>query len=176
LDSLTISLMLTARLLHASWHSLVKSGENIIVILAGMGAVAGVCATATVPFVAFPSPEVWPVLLLSIGLHIVYKICLASAYARGEFGQAFPLSRGMVPLFATFIAFMSQGQVPSLNQSAGIVLVGCGLSLLALDKLQGVARWPLLLAAASAGAAVASYSVIDAYGTRLFGNWSGFTA
>ena len=108
-----------------------------------------------------------------LGLHIVYKICLASAYARGEFGQAFPLSRGMVLLFATFIAFVSLGQVPSPNQSAGIVLVGCGLSLLALDKLRGVARWPLLLAAASA---VASYSVIDAYGTRRFGNWSGFTA
>ena len=72
-DSLTISLMLTAGLLHASWHSLVKSGENGLVILAGMGAVAGVCAAATVPFVAFPSPELWPVLLLSIGLHILYK-------------------------------------------------------------------------------------------------------
>jgi uncharacterized membrane protein len=74
---------------------------------------------------------------------------------------------------------MSLGQVqvpPSLNQSAGIVLVSCGLSLLALDKLQGLARWPLLLAAASAGAAVASYSVIDAYGTRLFGTWFAFTA
>jgi uncharacterized membrane protein len=46
----------------------------------------------------------------------------------------------MVPLFATFIAFMSLGQVPSLNQSAGIVLVSCGLSPLALDKLQGLAR------------------------------------
>jgi hypothetical protein len=99
LDSLTISLMLTAGLLHASWRSLVKSGENGIVILAGMGAVAGVCAAATVPFVTFPSPEVRPVLLLSIGLHILYKICLANAYARGEFGQAFPLSRRMVPLF-----------------------------------------------------------------------------
>ena len=100
--------------------------------------------------------------MLSIGLHILYKICLANAYARGEFGQAFPLSRRMVPLFATFIAFMSLGQVPSLNQSAGTVLVSCGLSPLALDKLQGLARWPLLLAAASAGAAVASYSVVDA--------------
>ena len=60
--------MLTAGLLYATWHSLVKSGENVIVILTGMGAVAGVCAAATVPFVAFPSPEVWPVLLLSIGL------------------------------------------------------------------------------------------------------------
>jgi drug/metabolite transporter (DMT)-like permease len=167
--------MLAAGLFHASWHSLVKTGDNRIVILAGMGAVAGVCAAAAIPFVPFPRAEVWPVLLASIGLHIVYKLCLAGAYARGEFGQAFPLSRGMVPLFATFIAFIWLGQAPSLRQCAGIALVSGGLSLLALDKLTGMARWPLLLAAASAGAAVACYSVIDAYGTRLSGSWFGFT-
>jgi drug/metabolite transporter (DMT)-like permease len=176
LDVLTISLMLTAGLLHASWHSLVKSGKNQITVLAGMGAVAGTCAAVAIPFVPFPAADVWPVLLVSISLHIVYKICLAGAYVRGDFGQAFPLARGMVPLFATLIAFVGLGQVPSLNQGTGIVLVSCGLWLLALDGLQGMARWPLLLAAASAGAAVASYSVIDAYGTRLFGNWFAFTA
>jgi drug/metabolite transporter (DMT)-like permease len=37
---------------------------------------------------------------------------------------------------------MSLGQVPSLNQSKGIVLVSCGLSLLARGKLQALARWP----------------------------------
>jgi drug/metabolite transporter (DMT)-like permease len=175
LDALTISLMLTAGLLHASWHSLVKSGKNGIVILAGMGAVAGTCAAIALPFVPFPAAHIWPILLASICLHIVYKICLASAYARGDFGQAFPLARGMVPLFATLIAYVCLRQVPSLNQLAGIVLVSCGLWLLALDRLQRTTRWPLLLAAASAGAAVASYSVIDAYGTRLSGNWFGFT-
>ncbi len=176
MDLLTISLMLTAGLLHASWHSLVKSGENGITILAGMGAVAGTCAAAALPFVPFPAANVWPVLLLSIGLHIVYKLCMASAYARGDFGKAFPLARGMVPLFATLIAFVGLGQVPSLHQWTGVVLASCGLLLLALDRLQGRTRWPLLIAAASAGAAVASYSVVDAYGTRLSGNWFGFTA
>jgi hypothetical protein len=77
----------------------------------------------------------------------------------------------MVPLFATFIAFMSLGQVPSLNQPAGIVLVSCGLSPLALDELQGLARWPLLLAAASAGATVASYSVVKRVRHETF--WHG---
>jgi drug/metabolite transporter (DMT)-like permease len=176
LDVLTISLMLSAGLLHASWHSLVKSGENGITILAGMGAVAGVCAAAAIPFIPFPAVDVWAVLILSIGLHIIYKLCLAGAYARGDFGQAFPLARGMVPLFATLIAFVGLGQVPSLHQCAGVVLASCGLLLLALDRLQGRTRWPLLIAAASAGAAVASYSVVDAYGTRLSGNWLSFTA
>jgi drug/metabolite transporter (DMT)-like permease len=176
LDVLTISLMLAAGLLHASWHSLVKSGQNQITVLAGMGTVAGLCAVAALPFVPFPAAEIWPVLLLSVGLHIAYKLCLAGAYARGDFGQAFPLARGMVPLFATVIAFIGLDQVPSINHCVGIIMVSSGLLLLSLDKIHGLARWPLLLTAAAAGAAVAFYSTVDAYGTRLFGNWLGFTA
>jgi drug/metabolite transporter (DMT)-like permease len=168
--------MLAAGLLHASWHSLVKSGQNQVTVLAGMGAVAGLCAAAALPFVPWPAGNVWPVLLLSVGLHIAYKLSLAGAYARGDFGQAFPLARGMVPLFAALIAFFGLGQVPSISQCVGIVLVSSGLLLLAVDKLHGLAPWPLLLKAAAAGAAVASYSTLDAYGTRLFGDWLGFTA
>jgi drug/metabolite transporter (DMT)-like permease len=175
LDLLTISLMLAAGLLHASWHSLVKSGQNQITVLAGMGAVAGLCAAGALPFVPLPPRDVWPVLALSIGLHVAYKLCLAGAYARGDFGQAFPLARGMVPLFASLIAFATLGQVPSPGQCIGIALVSSGLLLLAVDKLRGLAPWPLLLMAAMAGAAVASYSTVDAYGTRLSGNWLAFT-
>jgi uncharacterized membrane protein len=176
LDALTIGLMLAAGLLHASWHSLVKFGQSQITVLAGMGAVAGLCAAGALPFVPVPPREVWPVLVVSVALHVAYKLCLVGAYARGDFGQAFPLARGMVPLFASMIAFVSLGQVPSVSQCIGIALVSIGLLLIAVDKLHGLAPWPLLLTAAAAGAAVASYSTIDAYGTRLFGNWLGFTA
>jgi drug/metabolite transporter (DMT)-like permease len=176
LDVLTVSLMLCAGLLHAGWHSLVQSGQNRITIMAGMGAVAGISAAVALPFVPPPPPQIWPVLLLSVGLHIAYKLCLIGAYGRGDFGQVFPLARGMVPLFATLIASIGLGQVPSISQCAGIALVSCGLSFLALDRLRGPARWPLLLGAAGAGATVATYSVLDAYGTRLFGDWLGFTS
>ena len=141
-----------------------------------MGAVAGLWAVAALPFVAMPTSTVWLVLLLSVLLHNGYKLCLAGAYARGDFGQAFPLARGMVPLFATLIALVALGQVPSLGQCLGLVLVSAGLLLLAVDKLNGWGALALLLAAAAAGAAVAAYSTLDAYGTRLHGDWFGFTA
>jgi hypothetical protein len=47
---------------------------------------------------------------------------------------------------------------------------------LALDKLHGPARWPLLLGAAGAEATVAANSVVDACGARLFGDWLGFAS
>ena len=176
MDTLTVTLMLGAGLLHASWHSLVKAGQNQITVLAGMGGVAGLCAAAALPFVPLPPSDVWLVLIGSVSLHIAYKLCLARAYKRGDFGQVFALARGTVPLFATLIAFFTLDQIPTSRQSIGLVLVSSGLVLLTFDRLSGVAPFALLLAAAAAGAAVAAYATIDAYGTRLFGDWFGFTA
>jgi len=46
---------------------------------------------------------------------------------------------------------------------------------LSIDRIRSQIDWRLAAAAASAGMAVAGYSVIDAYGTRLNGDWIGFT-
>jgi drug/metabolite transporter (DMT)-like permease len=176
LDSLTLSLMLFAGLLHASWHGLVKGGADQMVNLAGMGIVAGVCAAAAVPFVTPPPLVVWPVLAVSIGLHNGYKVFMARAYGRGDLVQAFPLARGAVPLFATVIAFVTLGQIPNIQQLGGIALVSVGILFLTLEFLRGGVNVHLLTATAGAGLTVAGYSVLDAYGTRLHGDWAGFTA
>ena len=168
--------MLLAGLLHASWHSLVKSGDNQITTLAGMGVVAAAISAAALPFVPFPPISVWVVIVLSVVLHVGYKICLARAYVHGDLGQAFPLARGMVPLFAALIAFLLLRQVPSTLQCCGIGLVSGGIIVIALDRIEGATRWSLLAAATGAGIAVAGYSVCDAYGTRLMGDWVAFTA
>jgi drug/metabolite transporter (DMT)-like permease len=168
--------MLFAGLLHASWHGLVKGGADQMVNLAGMGIVAGACAAAAVFFVTPPPPVVWPVLAVSICLHSGYKVFMARAYGRGDLVQAFPLARGAVPLFATVIAFMTLGQVPNVQQIAGIALVSVGILFLTLEFLRGGVNVHLLTATAGAGLTVAGYSVLDAYGTRLHGDWAGFTA
>lgn len=167
--------MLLAALLHAGWHSLVKAGADQTVTLAGMGLVASVAALAALPFVPLPPTMLWPVLAASVALHVGYKLCLARAYANGDLGEAFPLARGMVPLFATTLAVATLGQVPSLGQSLGIGLVSTGLLMVMLER-QRQPNWLLWSAAAGAGLAVAGYSVLDAYGIRLFGTWLGFTA
>jgi drug/metabolite transporter (DMT)-like permease len=175
LDLLTIALMLTAALLHAGWHSLVKSGADQTVTLAGMGMVAATLACAALPFVPAPSAAVWLVLATSVALHVGYKLCLAHAYRHGDLGEAFPLARGMVPLFATVSALVTLGQVPTAGQALGIAAVSAGLVIVLLER-QRSANWRLLAGAAGAGLAVAGYSVLDAYGIRLLGDWMGFTA
>jgi drug/metabolite transporter (DMT)-like permease len=168
--------MLLASLLHASWHGLVKSSGEQLTTLAGMGLVASLGAAILLPFLPLLPAGVWPVLIGSVVLHVSYKLCLASAYSRGDLGQAFPLARGVVPLFAAILAFVFLGQAPTVAQGLGIVLVSAGVLVLTFGKLSGRINGPLLLATTGAGIAVACYSVVDAYGTRLAGNWAAFTA
>lgn len=177
MDSLTITLMLAAGLLHASWHSLVKSASDGVANMAGMGAVASIPAllwlVATRPI---PSAELCIVLAVSVGLHVGYKVCVAQAYSRADLGEAFPMARGAVPLFATAIAFIGLGQVPTAIQGGAIALICFSLLLLAYERFRGDFNLTLFAAIAGAGLAVALYSVLDSYGTRLAGDWIDFTA
>jgi drug/metabolite transporter (DMT)-like permease len=175
-DLLTIVLMLLAGSLHAGWHGLVKSGVDQTANLAGMGIVAALPAMAVILFAPIPPATVWLVLLVSVAFHVGYKLCVANAYANADLGEAFPLARGAVPLFATAIAFLLLGQTPSAGQCAGIVLISGGLMVLALARLRRSFDGVLLAATAGAGLAVAAYSVVDSYGTRLSGNWVDYTA
>ena len=67
-----------SRLRHASWHSLVKYGDDQIVVLAGMGLVAAAACGLPVPPLA-----VWLVIAGLVVLHGGYKLALARSYRRG---------------------------------------------------------------------------------------------
>lgn len=176
IDSLTIAMMLAAALLHASWHALIKSAANGIAAIAGMGLVATVIAACILPFVPFPPAAVWPVIAGSVCLHCGYKLALARSYQFGDLGQAFPLARGFVPLFAAALAFIFMGETPKSGQMVGIAVVSTGLLWLAAGSVRGGIDRRLFAAAIVAGMTVAGYAVVDAYGTRLTGDWLSFTA
>jgi drug/metabolite transporter (DMT)-like permease len=176
IDAPTIVLMLLAGLLHASWHSLVKYGGDQILVLAGMGLVAAAAAACALPLLPLPAAPVWPVIAGSVVLHVGYKLALARSYTFGDLGQAYPMARGLVPLFSTAIAFAALSQAPSTIQMLGIALVSAGLIWLATHSIRGGVDRRLFLAAIAAGLTVAGYSVVDAYGTRRNGDWMSFTA
>lgn len=176
MDLLTLSLILAAAVLHASWHGVVKGGGNQIVTLAGMGLVSAMAAVGAVPFVSQPPGPAWFVIGAAAALHSGYKFCLASAYSSGDLVQAFPLARGTVPVFAMVLAFAILNQTPTKGEALGVCFISAGVLSLTYDMFKTTFKPRLLLAALGAGTAVASYTVLDAYGTRLYGDWLSFTA
>ncbi len=175
MDPLVAAAVLAASLLHASWHALVKSTGDRVIALAGINVVSTCAALALLPF-AKPLPVLAYVVVFASSLvHVGYKIALAKLYDRAELGQAYPLARGFAPVMAALLAYVALGDVPTASAAAGIALICFGLMLLALESDGHRASPATLLAAGCAGFAVAAYSVIDAYGIRLAGDWFSFT-
>ena len=164
-------LLLCAALLHSSWHAMIKATGDRLVGLAGMNIVSTAVSLGLLPLVRVPAAAVWPVLLFSVVLHNLYKVGLAQVYRHGDLSQAYPIARGLSPLFATLIAWGLLGEILEAGQMLGVGLVSVGLIAIGMEH-RGRALSPALLASAGlTGLLVAAYSVVDAYGTRLSGDW-----
>jgi drug/metabolite transporter (DMT)-like permease len=173
MDPLVAAAVLAASLLHAAWHALVKSSGDQVVALAGMNLVSGAVALALIPLTS-PLPRVaYAVIAGSVLLHVGYKLALARLYLRADLGQAYPLARGLTPVMAALLAFIALGELSAPLALAGICLVCAGIASLAFER-RGITPG-VVGAAAAAGVAVAAYSVVDAYGIRLSGDWFSFT-
>jgi len=175
MDILAASAVLAASLLHATWHALVKSSEDRVIALAGMNLVSGVVALALLPLAHPLPPAILPIIALSVALHVGYKLALARVYAGADLGQAYPLARGFAPIAAAVLAVPLLRQLPGAAALSGIALVCVGIALLAMES--GAQRLRLRTAAAAlvAGSAVAAYTVVDANGIRVSGDWFSFT-
>lgn len=175
MDSVVVFALLAASLLHASWHALVKSTADRVLALAGMNIVSAAVALALLPFTQPLPVFAFSIMAVSVLLHGTYKILIAQLYDRADLGQAYPLARGFTPLMAAVLAFMMLGEVPGAWGQAGIACVCAGILLIALEKGGYRISGKALTLALLVGLSVAAYSVIDAYGIRLSGDWFSFT-
>ena len=175
MDPLVVAAMLAASLLHASWHALVKASEDRVIALAGMNVVSGVCALALLPLAGGLPAAAWAVIAGSVLLHAGYKIALARLYLLADLGQAYPLARGLTPIFAAALAFALLSEVPGTAVLAGLALISTGIVLLAFEKRDSRISFAAAIAALVTSGTVAAYSVVDAYGVRLTGDWFSFT-
>lgn len=175
MDSAVVFALLGASLIHATWHALVKTTRDRVVALAGMNIVSSVTALALLPF-AQPLPwTAFAVIAVSVLLHVAYKLLIARLYATADLGQAYPLARGFTPPLAAALAYLALGELPDANGQAAILVVCGGILLLAIEKGGYRLSGRSLVFGLFAGLSVASYSVVDAYGIRLSGDWFSFT-
>lgn len=131
--SVTVFLaVLAAAAMHAAWNAMVKVNLDRFASVTLMTVGMGVPALLVLPFVDFPTPDVWLFIILSALLHQGYKMSLINSYARGDLAQIYPLARGTAPLLTTIGAIVLINEVPSPAGMGGIALLCAGTLLMSL--------------------------------------------
>ncbi len=169
--SLAVTLaVLGAGFLHALWNAMLKSsaGEPLLdtaLIVAG----GTVVALLVLPFVGIPGRASWPFMALSAMIHFAYYVTLAGAYRRGDLSFAYPLMRGVAPLFVTLLGLVFLGENPTPQMLAGILLISLGILVIAWfasgRHTPAAAGWALANAAI-----IGVYTLVDGAGARASGD------
>ncbi|MEY8173547.1 EamA family transporter [Burkholderia multivorans] len=175
MDHLFIGLVLCSALLHAIWNAFLHVSDDRLVQLGTMSLpylAFGVLGTALLPA---PARSAWPYVGASAVLEVAYCFTLVRGYRSGEFGQIYPIARGLSPLLVSVLAFAALGERPTPFGFAGIALVSLGIMSLALRRgfrFSGEGVPYALLT----GVFIAAYSICDGIGARESGSALGYIA
>lgn len=171
-QQLALGLAITAAVLHAVFGALQKGRFDPWLT---RGAIDASYCLMAAPFAVFvvpwPEPHMWPIFAGAFAIHIVYKTLQAQAYTKGAYTVVYPVVRGMGPLFTVIGAYYLFGEVFSVTQWLGIVVLLTGIfglaiyNLLFLETERDTLRLALFLAVLT-GLFVALYTTYDAYGIR----------
>jgi drug/metabolite transporter (DMT)-like permease len=165
--------VLAAGFLHALWNALLKSASGEPMLDTALIVAGATLVCAPVVLVA-PLPEraAWPFALASMFMHFAYYVTLAGAYRHGDLSFAYPLMRGVAPLFVTLAGVAVLGEHLGASAFAGIGLISAGIMLIAWfasgRHTASAVGWAIANAAI-----IATYTLIDGAGARAAGNpWS----
>jgi len=171
-----MAIVLFAAALHAGWNALVRASsqkfQNTVLIVLG----AAVWTAFLLPLAPIPAFESWPYLAASVLIHVAYFSLVAFSYRGGELSFAYPLMRGSAPALSAVAAALLLNESPSPGGWAGVLLISCGVLVLAGDSWRsGTFRVaPALFALANAGVIVV-YTLVDGQGARLSGHAFSYT-
>jgi drug/metabolite transporter (DMT)-like permease len=159
---LAFSLALAAAFLHAFWNLLLaraRDPESATVV----ALLAAVIVFAPVTAVTFDAEwAVWPFVVVTSMLQLVYFALLATAYRKAELSFVYPVARGVAPALVLVVSVTVLGHGTSAAQVAGVILVGAGVLL-----VRGLRRPPdpqALWFALGIAAVIASYTLLDKRG------------
>lgn len=152
-----------AALTTALSHMLLKGGADKLARRAVTGLVCGAGALPMALLAPLPGRALWPWLLASAALHVVYQLVLIASYRSSAFGAAYPIARGVAPLTAGMGGILLLGERPGPDAIAGMALVSGGCVLVALGSAITVRGLALALLT---GAFTTAYTLVDAAGIR----------
>lgn len=144
------------------------------IILISLGAAAA--SALALPFVEVPQAAAWPWLIVSVILHVGYKLFLVKAYRAGDLGQVYAIARGTAPLLVALSMAMLFSEKLDAMTILGIFLLVTGVWLMCVrggrthDRLQGKAVFFALVTSAF----ICSYTIADGVGARSNGSAHGY--
>lgn len=162
-----IALVLVGALLHAIWNALVKAGTDASLDSAMVALGAAITSLIFLPFVAWPRPEAWPYIFISISTQFCYFQLVGAAYRLGDIGLVYPLMRGVAPMIVAALSGIILGEYLSPVMLAGVVILSVGVLTLAAESHR-TNKMAMGMALLNAGV-IATYTYVDGVGARVSG-------
>jgi len=135
MNSLALTLILTAAVIHATWNLINKQASGhatftwIVALLSALFYAPATIAIIEIWQIRFSFVEVG-MMAGSAALHSAYFLLLNQGYRVGDLSLVYPLARGTGPLLSTLAAIIFLGERPSLLAVAGALSITGGLVLL----------------------------------------------
>jgi len=161
-----LGLALAAACVHALWNVLLARARDVQAATAVALVVAEVVFAPVAIVLWNAHRAVWPFVIASAALQLLYFTLLTAAYRVAELSVVYPIARGTAPVLVLVIGVAALGHATSAGQVAGVCLVGAGVLL-----VRGLGRTPgrgvpygLLIACV-----IAAYTLVDKNGIRHAG-------
>lgn len=167
--------VLAAAVMHATWNAWVRGGTSPLLHTSALVIWTGVFAVPFVVVLPLPDPASWPLLGLSIVIHVVYYFTLSRAYTYGTLSVMYPIMRGLAPLLVSVGTWIFIGETPGTTGWTGVLLISLGVLGIAFKARINEARTAIGWALACS-ATIATYTIVDGQGARLSQNPISFSA
>jgi drug/metabolite transporter (DMT)-like permease len=159
---LAFTLALAAAVLHAFWNLLLARARDPESATA-VALVAAVVVFAPVTALRFDAElAVWPFIVVTSLLQLLYFALLATAYRKAELSFVYPVARGVAPAIVLVVSVVALEYSTSIAQVAGVVLVGVGVLL--VRGLRPTSHPHALAFALGISCVIASYTLLDKRG------------
>jgi drug/metabolite transporter (DMT)-like permease len=148
----------------SSFHALLKSGEDKFAVQAWSSLVGLVLALPFIFWVGLPERALWFWLFAGWVLHTLYYLALIWSYGGSDYSVAYPIARGITPIFTAGLGILLLRDRLDPLTLAGVVIISSGIFMLSFNSAISRAG---LLAAGAAGLLNTAFTLVDAKGMRL---------
>jgi drug/metabolite transporter (DMT)-like permease len=167
MPAVAFAFALAAAFLHAAWNLLLARSRDPEAATA-VALVASVVVFAPVTALVWKAEaSVWPFVVGTSLLQLLYFALLATAYTKAELSVFYPVARGTAPVLVLAVSVVALGAGASAAQAAGVCLVGVGVML--VRGLRGHADFTGTAFGLAIASTIASYTLLDKHGIEHAG-------